>query len=195
MAGPQNTYGGLRRIVAGPSEKRPKGGFSVYCAGGCHKISYRNTAGKLPKVEFYRFPWRKYDDNRKARGSLPYNEQGQRGICGSPCGAIPGYAARTSWGTKGAPMQRTRPICQRYFRRAAYIRALRRTSAGMVTAEKAQSRRFKSMVTHTDDTARCYTDGSARGCTLFLSVTPGGLASTQVCIAKHAMNGCLPLRR
>lgn len=64
--------------------------------------------------------------------------------------------------------------------RHTYIRALRRASAGMVTAEKAQSRRFKSMVTHTDDTARCYTDGSARGCTLFLSVTPGGLASTQV---------------
>ncbi|KAL3234652.1 hypothetical protein MRX96_022616 [Rhipicephalus microplus] len=63
---------------------------------------------------------------------------------------------------------------------AEHYQALRRASAGMVTAEKAQSRRFKSMVTHTDDTARCYTDGSARGCTLFLSVTPGGLASTQV---------------
>ncbi|XP_075725895.1 uncharacterized protein LOC119180428 isoform X4 [Rhipicephalus microplus] len=76
-------------------------------------------------------------------------------------------------------MQRTRPICQRYFRRAAYIRALRRASAGMVTAEKAQSRRFKYKVTRTEDTTECYTDGSARGCTLFLSVTSGGLASAQ----------------
>ncbi|KAL3242574.1 hypothetical protein MRX96_021019 [Rhipicephalus microplus] len=173
-------HGGPRCIVAGPSEKRPKGASSVYCAGGCHKSSYRNSAEKLPKVELYRFFWRKYDDNRKARGSGQYSDQGQRGICGSPCGAILRYASRTSWGTKGAPMQRTRPICQRYFRRAAYIRALRRASAGMVTAEKAQSRRFKSKVTRTEDTTECYTDGSARGCTLFLSVTSGGLASAQV---------------
>ncbi|XP_075725894.1 uncharacterized protein LOC119180428 isoform X3 [Rhipicephalus microplus] len=49
----------------------------------------------------------------------------------------------------------------------------------MVTAEKAQSRRFKYKVTRTEDTTECYTDGSARGCTLFLSVTSGGLASAQ----------------
>ncbi|XP_075725884.1 uncharacterized protein LOC119179667 isoform X3 [Rhipicephalus microplus] len=76
-------------------------------------------------------------------------------------------------------MQRTRPICQRYFRRVAYNRALRRVSAGMATAEQAQSRRFKSMATQTDDTAQCYTDGSARGCTFpvsdirWLGIDPG----------------------
>ncbi|XP_049511185.1 uncharacterized protein LOC119464673 [Dermacentor silvarum] len=40
---------------------------SIYCCVcGCHN-SNKNTAGKLPKVQFYHFPWKSYEADRRQR--------------------------------------------------------------------------------------------------------------------------------
>ncbi|KAK8788381.1 hypothetical protein V5799_021843 [Amblyomma americanum] len=46
---------------------RSKSRSSIYCCVyGCHN-SYKNTAGKLPKIKFYSFPWRPYEEERRQR--------------------------------------------------------------------------------------------------------------------------------
>ncbi|KAL3221549.1 hypothetical protein MRX96_005041 [Rhipicephalus microplus] len=50
----------------------------------------------------------------------------------------------------------------------------------MTTGKHVDQGRTTIKVTRTDDNTECYTDGSARGCPLLLSVTSGGLASTQI---------------
>ncbi|XP_037515634.1 uncharacterized protein LOC119392748 [Rhipicephalus sanguineus] len=48
-------------------KSRPRRAGTVYCCVyGCHN-SYRNTAGKLPKIKFYGFPWRPYETERRER--------------------------------------------------------------------------------------------------------------------------------
>lgn len=46
--------------------RRKKSTSHYCCVLGCHN-SYRNTAGKQPKVEFYRFQWKWYEADRRQR--------------------------------------------------------------------------------------------------------------------------------
>ncbi|XP_065301438.1 uncharacterized protein [Dermacentor albipictus] len=53
-----------RRVVVKTGSRKDNSPYC--CVYGCHN-SYRNTAGKLPPIKFYRFPWKSYETERRQR--------------------------------------------------------------------------------------------------------------------------------
>ncbi|XP_077489555.1 THAP domain-containing protein 11-like [Amblyomma americanum] len=42
------------------------GGSTYCCVYKCHN-SYKNTSGQVPRIKFYRFPWRPYETEKRER--------------------------------------------------------------------------------------------------------------------------------
>ncbi|XP_050041015.2 uncharacterized protein [Dermacentor andersoni] len=190
---------------------RRKQSTSIYCCVcGCHN-SYKNTAGKLPKVQFYHFPWKSYEADRRQRwiaavrrtrpnGDLWQPVQRRTVICsahfvGNKASTIAGHPAyvptvfppcykRSDAVLPASKLDRYK----RVQRRRAVLQAPTSKSAITATAENSSTDFADEIIalpeeTGTSASVMTQTDADFNGgvCTLFLSVTAEGAASTQVC--------------
>ncbi|XP_075530474.1 uncharacterized protein LOC142563754 [Dermacentor variabilis] len=200
---------------------RRKQSTSIYCCVcGCHN-SYKNTAGKLPKVQFYHFPWKSYEADRRQRwiaavrrirpnGDLWQPVQRKTVICsahfvGNKSSTIAGHPAYVP--TVFPPCYRSDAVLpaseldryKRVQRRRAVLQAPTSKSAITATADSFENSSTdladeiiaSPEETGTSASVMTQTDADFNGgvCTLFLSVTAEGAASTQVCHTNTVENG------
>ncbi|XP_075551433.1 uncharacterized protein LOC142584951 isoform X1 [Dermacentor variabilis] len=190
----------------GAESRSSKNGTVYCCVYGCHN-SYRNTAGKLPRIKFYGFPWKSYEKERRERWILAVRRARPEGglwqpvknrtrICsahfvGNERSSIdrhPAYVptifpACYGKGDDVAPATKPERFQQLELRGSAAVggppihtaasgEALPQEELLLGIAEKPIA--FASVMTQTEE------DQSSGCCSLFLSVSSGGSACTQV---------------
>ncbi|XP_037498308.1 uncharacterized protein LOC119371925 [Rhipicephalus sanguineus] len=186
------------------AESRSKRSGTMYCCVyGCNN-SHRNTAGKIPKITFYRFPGRPYEKERRERWILAVRRANPHGRHWLPvkdqtriCSAHFIGNERSTIAKHPAYIPTIFPACYGKndgvtpSRKPERFQQVESSSAGGPPISIAASGEalphgelrlgtiknhiaFASVMTQTED------QGSGC-CSVFLSVSSGGSASTQVC--------------